>query len=121
MIFVPALVGAFLPQTLLAKIENFRSLAFGKGRENLRVSSCPSGQTVPNFGTNSRKGMGNCNPHQGCQCVNNPKWIIGSHGETCSLLLSIFLSQQNTKIIRVTISSKVAARIFLRPEFVNIL
>jgi hypothetical protein len=33
MIFVPALVGAFLPQTQLAKIENFRSLAYGKGDE----------------------------------------------------------------------------------------
>jgi hypothetical protein len=35
MIFVPALVGAFLPQTLLAKIENFRSLAYGKGDEKI--------------------------------------------------------------------------------------
>jgi hypothetical protein len=35
MIFVPALVGAFLPQTLLAKIENFSSLACGKGDEKI--------------------------------------------------------------------------------------
>jgi hypothetical protein len=35
MIFVPALVGAFLPQTQLAKIENFCSLAYGKGYEKI--------------------------------------------------------------------------------------
>jgi hypothetical protein len=38
MIFVPALVGAFRPQTLLAKIENFRSLAYGKGDEKIHFS-----------------------------------------------------------------------------------
>jgi hypothetical protein len=46
MIFVPALVGAFLPQTLLAKIENFRSLTYAREikkhpNSQLEKGGCP--------------------------------------------------------------------------------
>jgi hypothetical protein len=97
MIFVLALVGAFLPQTQSAIFKKYAVLPPARDEKTFGFLPATQGRLCRFFGTSSRKGMGNCNPHQGCRCVNNPKWIIGSHGETCSLLLSIFLSQQNTK------------------------
>jgi hypothetical protein len=112
MIFVLALVGAFLPQTLSAILKKYAVLPPARVAKNQPFFSCPTGQTVPFSGTNSRKGMGNCNPLQGCRCGKNSIRVIGSHGETCSLLPSNIDSITEQKIIRVVAPQGVATRFF---------
>jgi hypothetical protein len=121
MSFILALVGAFLPQTQSAILKKYAVLPSARVAKIHRFFSCPTGQTVPFSGTSSRKGMGNCNPHRVCRCGKGSFQVIGSHGETCSLLPQISLQQQNRKIIRVVAPQGAATRIFLCLEFVNIL
>jgi hypothetical protein len=106
------LLGRFCPKPSGQFSKKLQSCLWQGRRKTLGFSSCPSGQTVPFSGTSSRKGMGNCNPYRVCRRVKTSFRVIGSHGETCSLLLPILLSQQNTKNHPGNDLSEVAARIF---------